>query len=63
MRKILQGWQFSKVRTTEIADIVEIGNQIPLLIEETNLPLGTTIHGSSKTINHKCRWSNILCTF
>lgn len=44
MRKILQGWQFSKVRTTEIADIVEIGNQIPLLIEETNLPLGTTIH-------------------
>lgn len=43
MRKILQGWQFSKVRTTEIADIPEIGNQIPLLLEETTLPLGTTI--------------------
>jgi phage tail-like protein len=41
MRKILQGWQFSKVKTTEIADIPEIGNQIPLLVEEITLPLGS----------------------
>jgi phage tail-like protein len=52
MRKILQGWQFSKVRTSEITDIAEIGSQIPLLLEETTLPLGTTIPRIEVQINY-----------
>lgn len=51
MRKILQGWQFSKVKTTEIADIAEIGNQIPILLEEITLPIGTPHNRYAVAIN------------
>jgi len=40
MRKIIDGWQFSKVKSTPILDVPEIANQIPLLIEESTQPIG-----------------------